>query len=171
MSHFWERFLKEGDELFNYMVNNFEKMFENDTHIRHYRVREGIYSNVSEIDIIEKLYNNDIEKECIEFIRNELKNKLLFDKLNWKPFRDSYYLSEMYFGYKKLFKFKQYYFQLGIEDECENSNCKYCINIRIPHFVAALYGWKDNMSNKLQPYKYVEIPKDNIIPEWDWSRK
>jgi hypothetical protein len=167
----WNTFLEEGNELFNYMTNNFKSMFKNNM-ITHFKVIDGIYPSIDKDDIIINTHINNIEKELINFIKKESESKLLFDKTNWKPFRDKLSLTTMYLGYKKLLYFKQYYFQLGIDHYCEIDNCEYCINTRIlPHFVLALYGWKDNTSNRLQPYEYVEIPEDNIMPEWDWNRK
>lgn len=36
----WEEFLEEGDALYDYMTNNFEKMFDGES-IKHFEIREG----------------------------------------------------------------------------------------------------------------------------------
>ena len=171
MDAFWDRFLEEGDKLFNYMINNFKEMFEDETHIRHFIIRDGFYGCIEDKEKLMNNYQDNIQKELIEFIKKEYEEESLFDKTNWKPFRDSYYLSEMYFGYKKLFKFKHYYFQLAIDIECDIDNCRYCVTQYIPHFVAALYGWIDDTTDKLQPYKKVTILSDNIMPKNHWLYK
>jgi hypothetical protein len=68
-----------------------------------------------------------------------------------------------------------YYFQLSMESECYNDDCKYCdhttkgTNILIsPHFCLALYGWKDD-KDKIEPYN--ETMTDYIIPEKHWVRQ
>lgn len=83
-------------------------------------------------------------------------------------------LSEMYYSYKILFKYNIYYFQLSIYPYCEINNCKCYIGNEdnsIPHFILALYGWIDNISNILLPYnKTIEI-FNNIIPDIHWNYK
>lgn len=65
--------------------------------------------------------------ELIPWIKNEHKENRLFDKTLWKPFRDHYHLHEMYYGYRRLFKYKHYYFQLVMETGCILDYCNYCI--------------------------------------------
>lgn len=177
MSHYWERFLKEGDELFNYMINNFEKMFEDNMHINHFEIRDGFYASDKSKELIDiNYYNNEIEKDLIIFIRKEVKTKSLFNKSNWKPFRFNMRISEMYYSYNKLFKFKKYYFQLSIDQYCEINNCKCHENNENnedncnPHFMIALYGWKDDISNIMLPYNNIFDNCNNIIPDSHWNR-
>ncbi len=167
----WERFLKEGDILFNYMINNFEDMFDGDT-IKHFDIK---YQNIHDYGTIEikTNYNIYIQLDLIIWIRNEINCNNLFNNNNWKPFRDNYHLTSMYLGYKYLFKFKQYYFQLIIESDCNYyNNCIYCININknTIHFELVLYGWKDDDSSILKPYNRIVL-YNNIMPEIDWKQK
>jgi hypothetical protein len=171
MKFCWDRFLKEGEELFNYMIHNFDDMFDGNK-IKHFDIRyEYIYDEGTQE--IKERYGEDIQKELIPWIKKEFESNELINSTSWKPFRDQYTLSDMYFGYRKLFQFKHYYFQLAMESECDLDDCKYCINdtnkiIFSPHFCLALYGWKDESSDILQPYNKVKIPLDNIMPESDW---
>ncbi len=48
-----------------------------------------------------------------------LKEGRLFNKTLWKPFRNNNILYTMYYGYRKLFNYKQYIFHLSIEEYCE----------------------------------------------------
>jgi hypothetical protein len=175
MLAFWKRFEEEGKELFNYLINNFEELFNKDGTIKHFTIRNIGCDEPYNEEISEK-YGTDIEKDLIPWIKNEKENKTLFDNSLWKPFRDTYTLSDMYFGYRKLFKYKHYYFQLAIEHSChiiEFDFCKYCEGYNTPYtfsFTLVLYGWKEDTKEKLQPYE-VTIPLNNFIPEKDWIRQ
>lgn len=46
----------------------------------------------------------------------------------WKPVRDDKVMHDSYYGYRMIFQFKQYYFQLGLEQNCEYEGCKRCEN-------------------------------------------
>ncbi len=170
MKYRWDKFLIEGDNLYNYMINNLQNMFDEDN-IKHFEIIDELYSNIQEI------HCKDIQKELILWIKNELLNNRLFDQSLWKPFR-KYNLIDMYLGYKYLFQYKQYYFQLGIQTYCELEECIYCNHKKdiyfeeysnnSQHFMLSLYGWKEDNINILQPYKSNIILLDNIMPENHW---
>jgi hypothetical protein len=177
MLHCWPRFLIEGDNLYDYMIHNFDTMFEDDTIIKHFQLRDGIYRGLENLEELTSNYGEDIQKNLIPWIKKEKEENRLFDKTLWKPFRDQYNFSEMYYGYKKLFQYKHYYFQLVMESECIDENCKYCIasgavnSISIilnPHFGLALYGWKAKDSDMLQQNTDIKIPDDNMMAERHW---
>ncbi len=176
MSWCWERFLKEGDILFNYMINNFEDMFDGDT-IKHFDIRYGVYEVIDfikEMAQIDKIkWCNEIQNELIKWIRNEYNNNRLLNKNNWKPCRDVYHIVNMYLGYNKLFQYKQYYFQLAVDSDLLDcmEDCKYCNNNESTiHFELALYGWKDYNSSILQPDNII-ILSDNMMPYEYWKQK
>jgi hypothetical protein len=178
MSFFWHVFVEEGEKLYNYLINNYNKMLDKDN-IPHFYIRNWYYY-IEDIDNIYESYGEDIEKELLTWIQNEYKENRLFNRELWKPFRGNHTSYEMFNGYRKLFQYKHYYFQLGIEPRCENDDdkCIYCIDYSnrsrvqiIPHFYLALYGWKKDNSDMLQPYEKVKIPLDNIMPERDWKLK
>jgi hypothetical protein len=174
MSWLWPRFEEEGKELFRYLTNNFEELFNEDGTIKHFTLRDAGCYDLGTEEITEK-YGKDIEKELIPWIKNELDTKCLFDTIMWKPFRDTYHMNVMYLGFKKLFQFKHYYFQLAIENECNvqyYNFCEYCEKTKFTFcFTLVLYGWKEDTSEKFQPYNIDIIKSDNIMPENDWKRK
>lgn len=54
------------------MINNFDSMFEDETHIKHFEIRDGFYGS----DIIKQInikYKREIEQELIQFIKKSLK--------------------------------------------------------------------------------------------------
>jgi hypothetical protein len=176
MSTFWPRFVKEGDFLYDYLINNFNKLLDNDK-IIHFYIRDGIYYGIDNTERIKENYGNDIEKELVIWIKKEYQENCLFNRDFWKPFRDQETLSDMYNGYRKLFQYKEYYFQLAMESECGDYNCKYCKEYQInsiepiitPLFCLTLYGWKNKDSEMLQPYKHTIIPIDNLMCDLDWN--
>ncbi len=175
MLHYWNSFIKEGDILFDYMINNFKTMFNNNN-IKHFNIRDGIYGFIYDVDEIYNKYKNDIEKELIEWIYNELNENRLYNNILWKPFRDQQCLSHMYYGYRHLFTYNQYIFQLTIEKYCELSECIYCNNNKekifynynnnSKHFSLASYGINEN--NIVQPYDRKIV---DIIPDYEWKYK
>lgn len=179
MEESWIRFLKEGNDIYNYMVNNFKEMFEDETHIKHFEIREGIYLFFEDIEEIMNKYGKNIHNQLLYFIENEIKYNILFNKSNWKPFRKSDCPTEMYLGYKKLFKYNNYYFQLAIDKYCDIDNCycyKYnncnCFKSKInPHFILTFYASVDTIINKIKPYDDIIILENNIMSEREWNYK
>ena len=88
---------------------------------------------------------------------------------NWKPFRDRYSLVDSYLGYKILFIYKHYFFQLVVDDECELDYCNDCLNkLNSWHFAVILYGWTEEGNKNTMPYNDPPVLDDNIMPENDW---
>jgi hypothetical protein len=170
----WNNFIIEGDILYDHMINNFESLF-NENKIKHFNIRDGIYWYIANTNRIYELYGDNIQIELVPWIKKELEENRLFDRKLWKPFRDSYSISDMYYGYRKLFQYKCYYFQLSLLTSCSLYECnicdltddKYCLE-NSKHFELALYGWKDDNSNMLQPIHKVEISTDNMMHEKHW---
>jgi hypothetical protein len=171
-----DEFLAQGNEMFEYMTRNYKSMFDGDSILRHFDIRYGTYSVIGYEKEIRKKYNDDIQKELIAWIQTEFKSGRLFDKSLWKPVRDAYDISDMFFGYTYFFQYKEYYFQLALYYEC--LNCKYCKYCDIDnetdeptiHFELALYGWKNENSDTLQPANKICILHDNRVPESFWNR-
>lgn len=166
----YDRFLKEGAILFKYMVDNFEDMIDGEI-IKHFTItdiRRKDFDDV--IDNIISNYNYNIQNELIHWIRTEYYNGEFCSETNWKPFRDWDMMTSMCLGYKKMFNYKQYYFQVVIDMYC--GDCIYCKNeeSRI-HFELNLYGWKDELYDNLQPDNIVVIPQDNSMPNVYWNTK
>ncbi len=168
----WKEFLIQGDILFDYMIHNYDFMFDNES-IKHFAIWYGIRELMTDCEDLEEECGNEIHKELVPWIRTEAEESRLFDKANWKPFRDKDVLTTMYLGYNKMFQYKQYYFQLAIDDWCDKTlRCDYCQKgENKTHFQLAMYGWAVEGKDKLQPQNYVNIPADNIMPELYWRIK
>lgn len=166
----WDCFLIEGDNLFKYMEENYQHMFDGDI-IKHFNIIPGIYTSYNNINIIKEKYDIDIQKKLIHWIKTEFKNGNLLKKEDWKPFRDQSMLTCIYLGYKKLFEYRNYYFQLSIEPEC--LDCIYCDNKENSiHFQLVYYGFKENINDlTLKPYDYIEVLSGNILSEKFWNIK
>jgi hypothetical protein len=169
---YWPKFLKRGNELFDYMIHNFDSMFLNDTLVKHLEVREAGCYDIGGKEVEEK-YRDEIQKQLVPWIMNEYKNEDLFVKEYWMPFRDSYTITDMYLGYRTLFKFKPptadiqeesaipalnnngtrtYYFQLSIDECCDKDYCKFCDgNEDNTRFELVLWGWMDEGDIVLKP--------------------
>jgi hypothetical protein len=162
MVYLWEEFLIEGDELFNYMKDNFETIFDGDEIIKHFDITYGLYDLGDKAKELNKQYSKEIQKELIPWIQNELKEGRLLDNTYWKPFRHAIYIEYMRLGYRKIFQYKNYYLQLSLEESC--GICNYCNkdDVNRTHFELALYGWKDDGR--------FRISEDNMLPESFWKR-
>ena len=164
---FWSDFLKAGDRLLNYMISNYNIMI-NENKIRDFEIvhiSDKLYDEVVNLD---NNYKSDIQSELIPWIQNEYKSGNLYNNKNWKPFRDWSCVPFCVLGYKKMFQYKSYYFQLIIDSY---SSAKY-VDItgnNYAYFQLALYGWKEDNKEKLQPDDIVIIPPDNIMPDEYWN--
>ncbi len=165
---FWDQFIDDGKKHYNYMINNYSNLI-NDSNISHLSLQPGLCRFIHEHKIIQAEYLLEIEKELINWITIEYNNGNLFNEQLWKPFRDCIYLAEMKLGYKKIFKFKHYCFQLTLEKECED-DCKTCGGIYTGiHFNLSFYGWLNEDSKYIQPENKFQISDDCMIPEGYWK--
>lgn len=169
----FDRFLKEGEELYNYMIINFHEMYTNDI-IKHFDIRYGLYSLMGEADEFRAKYGLFIQKDLIQWIKQEYFNERLFNKELWRPFRDRYHMTSMYYGYKKMFNYLaddglNYYLQLAIEEGCENicATCDDCCDHI--HFGLMLFGYIDS-GKKLSPYDILEMTDENMIVGRFWDK-
>jgi hypothetical protein len=170
----WKSVAKEGNELFEYLIQNYYNMLDGEDKIKHFDVGFGWYWLIGDAFKIKMKDSDEIQHELIPWIKREFNEGELFKKKNWKPFRNQDTIIYMFLGYKRLFQFKHYYFQLTLSSDCENDtiNCKYCQKEDYGnHFGVALYGWKDINYDKLQPVNVLHILEDNMIPESHWAKK
>lgn len=174
----WDRLVLEGEALYEYMIHNYDKMFDSETSIKHFGINKdsfGLYDCVREI---KDKYHTDIQRELIPWIKKEIEDNDLFQNKNWNTFRDHYSILDMFLGYRKMFQYKQYVFQLSIDKYCgydhRDDICKYCDDEEynseedIARFFLVLYGWKDEKFQNLQPYNDFSISDDNLMPESFW---
>lgn len=174
---FWKRFLQEGEHHFMYMTHNYESMLDKESRIPHFTIRPDINCERYDTCEIKKIYDDELQKELIGWLKNEMKEMRLLDTTNWKPFRDTIHLMYFYLGYRKLFSFKEYYFQIGI-DKCYEDVCNDCkinnmgnSNSDI-HFELSVFGIKNKFNNSIYTYidKTIDLPDDNI-PDFYWNLK
>jgi hypothetical protein len=164
----WEECIKEGESLYQYMVEHFEEMF-NGNEIKHFSIWYATWWMQSYYHNVQEKYRKEIQEELITWIRKEKEIGHLEESLFWKPFRDSDSFCDIYQGYKKLFLYQNYYFQLIIQSEC--GECVYCEKGENQiHFELALYGWKDD-SDLVQPYNELIIGTDMLMPSKSWNSK
>jgi hypothetical protein len=168
----WEEIVKENRKLFDYMTINFESMFDGDSIVKHFEIRFEGTCDLGSQEIMEK-HGTNIQKKLNPWIRKEYVEHRLFATEYWKPFCDKYNYKYTYLGYKHLFNFEKYYFQLGIEEQCAIEDCKYCQNNENEiHFQLIICGWKENNKDTtLKPYRNFPILPNNIMPEYHWIRK
>ena len=122
----WTECSPEGLKSFNYMISRFEEMFESESTIKEFYVNplnEAFYGSHDEFNDI---YNKEIQKQLIIWLRKELADNRLFDVNYWKPFEDRVYMRTMYMGYKQMFMFNNYYFQLIISAA---EDVEYCFEL------------------------------------------
>ncbi len=175
MKHLWEKFVIEGDALYDHLVNNYDTLFDGDI-IKHFEIRQQYNSLLSGKDIIDQysIYIDDIKCKLLQWIKTERENGRLFDRNLWKPFRDTYTLNDMYNGYRYLFQYKQFYFQLIMETYCLNDDCALCdddtLCMNMQHLALTLFTWRD-INNIFQLYNEIKILDDNVMPDSFWKRQ
>lgn len=153
------------------MIHNFNEMFDGESKIKHFDIGISTIGLDCYADDIKEKYNDEIQKELILWIKKEVDANKLFQEKNWKPFRDPWLLTDMFLGYKKMFRYDKYYLQLSLLIDCELDYdiCTYCnTDGDRTHFALTLHGWKDDEDVKLQPYNYYNILDDNLVPESVW---
>lgn len=159
----WDRFLVEGEVLFKYMKDNFNDMLDGDDKIKHFDIRDEICYDYGSQEL-KQLYDIELQKRLVPWIKKEFEENRLFDKTLWRPFRDVYTITDMYLGYRKLFPFRPdyetypellentilrpetnikgtYYFQLTIDAECDEETCSDCINDTYNHSNNIMKGY------------------------------
>jgi hypothetical protein len=175
----WDRFLIEGDTLYNVLTSRFNSFFDGTT-IKHLTIIDGSRPYITDTIEMTDTMINDIEKELFPWIMNEYKEGRFFDKTLWRPFRNYVDVMTIYYAYRKLFKYNEYIFQVAIEEYCELDVCAYCNptddiikwrrNQDSTHFSLALYGWREDNSNMVKPHNDIEIPEDDMIPDVIWDK-
>jgi hypothetical protein len=167
-----DELVKEGETLFTYMTNNFGSMFDGELSIKHFDIENGDYGLTCYVDEIKEKHYNDIQKNLIIWIKKEFDTNELFNNNNWKPFRDPDVITCMFLGYKKMFQYDKYMFQLILKTACDNDecNCRKCKKKdNTIHLGLVFYGWKDERYNTLQPYNILTMSADMSMPAKLWK--
>jgi hypothetical protein len=163
-----EKLIKESDVMFNYMIEQYETIF-NDNTIRCFEITSGTEHITCEDD----LNNNcgiEIQRELIQWIEHERQKGDLFNKINWRPFYYYCYSDYMYLGYNKFFKYKNYYFKLALEEGYMETKYIFKDNKYPVCFGLILHGWKDPDHEMLQPENRAIPASDDIIPYYYWNK-
>jgi hypothetical protein len=176
LPHCWDRWMKEGDMLFKYMLHGFETLLDGDTNIKHFDICvgfKGLRENAAVMAIIKEIKNKfteELQRDLIVWIRRQIGCMDLFLSRNWRPFGNPKYSALMFLGYSRLFVWKKYYFQLILASDCENSNeCRYCKDEGSSvHFAIGFFGWKEEGRALLQPLNKFVILPDNFVPSEVW---
>ena len=177
----WDRLVLEGETLYTYMINNYDKMFDGEKTIKHFGIAIGSIGFGDYVNEIKEKYHTDIQNELIPWIKKEIESNNLFQNKNWNTFRDPDILVWMFLGYRKMFQYKQYIFQLSLDASCgyefADVFCKYCSNKEYnsgedtARFLLVFYGWKDEKYENLQPEDFLTISDDYLMPESFWMRE
>lgn len=164
----WEDIVKEGDQLFEHLCQHFYELFDEQNNINHFDIcpvspiMMGYYETVGE------QIGKDVHDAIVPWIHEEYRSGRLTNKELWKPFRVPWQHNNMYHGYRKLFMYDKYYFQLALFNDRD------MIDGTFTHWVcfeAALYGWKEEGINTLQPLNSVSVLEDMMMPEENWKWK
>ena len=150
---FMDRFIREGEELYRFLIENFDKMFNEDKTLIFVDIRYFFDSCQDYVEDIRKNYNDSIKKEFGLWLLQEKSSGRLFDRTNWQIYRNRDICTDMYIGYRTLFVYKQYYFQVSYD---------------FYFFALGLYGWKDEHKETLQPDNLELILSDLYISERNW---
>jgi len=167
----WDRFLKEGDIIYDYIIHHFEDMFEScGTIIKQYDMRYMSYLTSGYYERVNEEYGQQVHKDIIPWIREEHQSGRLFNKENWKPFRDQLNFTDMYYGYRKLFCFHEFFFQLAaaeVRQDIPTGGLEKSINFQV-----ALYGWTEKDNKYVKPYTAnIMVDENNrmIQKHWEWN--
>lgn len=159
---------KDGEELYEYFIHHFDDLFEPTGAIRRFNMRYTWYDTMPFYEEVYKRCGKKVHREIILWIREEQRTGRLFDKKLWKPCLDQDSFHSIYYGYRKLFFFHDFfYFQLIIEHnnyDTTNREIKSCIVLQ-----AGLYGWKEKGTDSMKPHDTIIMEKDMMIPDRYWS--
>jgi len=174
--HSWKKEGEECDQIFEAFPPHYKNMLDGEDKVKHFCMKGRTWDLKGHVDEIREEIRDDIQQQLIPWIKNEFKYNDLTNKKRWRPVRDFYFFSDIFLGYKKLFQYKHYLFQLILLVECDGDDdtsiCKYCENKEhTPHFGVMLFGWRDINYEKLQPENTLTVFDDNMIPKSYWDVK
>ena len=82
-------------------------------------MRHASPSMLGYYETIHEQYGNDIHHAIVPWIHEEYTSGRLMNKENWKPFHDPDNYNDIYYGYRILFPFNKYLFQLALDHDGE----------------------------------------------------
>lgn len=148
-----DRFIVEGEELYQYMLEHFDHMFNEDHTLIFVDIRYFSDSCRDYVKEVADSYRDHIIRAYSLWLLQEKECGRLFDKTHWQIYRNRDEMTDLYLGYRTLFVYQHYYFQVSYD---------------FYFFALGLYGWKDESCEALQPDRRSIILSDHIIPEREW---
>lgn len=173
----WTKFIAEADEMFDEMIKCYDNMFDGDLIVKHFYVRYAFMEVM--YDYCERImseHGEAIQKELIPWIKAEHASGRLFNKDNWRPFRDEHLFTQMFIGYRRIFDYKGYLFQLSMDFGCpicrKPELCKYCKMDENPfHFELAFCGYADDRDPNISPAATLYTTSDGYMDQKMWYEK
>ena len=135
--------------------------------MEHFDIHYTSQGTSCEYEWVSEQYRDEIKEAIRPWILEQYTTGRLFERDQWKPFRDQCNYTRMYYGYRTLFIFREImYLQLTIRDQAvDGPDGKLQWYIL---FEAALYGWKEEGSELLAPSRHGVL-EGNRMPEREWS--
>ncbi len=168
----WEPFLVKGEEWYQYMISHFEEFFDGNI-IKHFTIRDEDMYDIGSEEVLEK-HGEEIHKELYKWIHNEHIEERLFIQSNWKPFYDNNSHNHMYFGYRHMFVYKQYYFQLLFDEFCQIDwgKCNTCKDTKKGyHYEILLYSIRNEDGTFYNSFvRNYDVLSDNLAPKKYWNK-
>lgn len=153
-----------------YMTDHLSQMV-GDTTIPHFYIRSDESCDPLNLQELNQRIRDKIQQELIPWIHNEHSAGRLFDPTLWKPFSDAHTYVDMYMGYRPLFRYAHYMFQLAIENGCSpHIDCEDCDAMEtehnVIHFDVQFVGWiRDDHERTHLVHPFHTIPP--LLPG-DW---
>ena len=143
---FWERFEQEADQAYSYLVANVDHMIKG-KRVLHFSIQPSWNgSTIRYYEQIKQAHQKELEGLVILWVRQERDAGRLFIRENWKTYRHTLDHTASFIGYRGLFCFKEYVFQLSVDLYDWDDDCIDCLLTEpsedIPHFEAMVYGRK-----------------------------
>ena len=160
--------LEEGERLHAHLLTHFDEMIGDQ--MKHFDIHYTCQGTSCNYEYVSDRYGAHIKEAIRPWILEEHKSGRLFERDQWRPFRDQCDYYSMYYGYRTLFIFHDIlYFQLTIRDilvdEPDGTLGQYIL------FEAALYGWKEEGEEALKPRRKIVSGDQLTDREWSLSFK
>ena len=152
-SYYMDQLIRDAEELYDYLLNRIDTMFYPDKTLIFVNLSGFTYDINEHINDISQKHAEEIRVAFGKWLQYEIQSNTLFDRENWQIFRKLDLITYMYIGYRKLFVYQHYYFQVSYD---------------FYFFGLVLYGWKEDNKEKLQPDDRVSVPIDQYMPDYDW---
>lgn len=176
----WEEFMKQGNELYQCMVETFDDAFDESGKIVDFRIYHMYHSTYLEAEHLAlDGWKAEIHERLLPWLHEEHRSGRLFQQKDWKPFRDPDDMLYMFYGYRKLFvydrnlhEYDKYYLQLVLDDwgiRQEDGSMKDTVNFHL-----RLYGWKEKGDDEpyISHHRRVPINEDTMrMSACDWNIK